>query len=246
MKNNKIELFDWKFTPRINIFMLKLIGLWPKGDSSYKLNLYLSQSIILISVFVIGHIFFQTVNILFIFDDLQSVTGTVFILLTQVMAIFKSYYLIKNMKILKRLMRMLNDKLFQPKNNKQIKAVEPFLTFWAFIYYGFTIFTVGAIVFWSVFPILDTSHQQRLPSLAWYPFNYKTSPYYEIVYVYQVMSTSYISSVNLNIDTLIACLNMYSGCQFDLLCDNVKSIERCKGNSSQLVQCILHHKMIVE
>lgn len=246
MKNSEIEIFDWKFTARINIFMLKFIGLWPKSDGSYRLNLYLLQSAILISVLLVGHIFFQTINIFFIFDDLEAVTGTVFILLTEVMAIFKSYYLIKNIKILKQLMMMLNDNLFQPKNNKQIKAVEPFLKFWTFIYYGLTVISAGAIVFWSVFPILDTSHEQRLPFLAWYPFNYQTSPYYELVYVYQIMSTSYIGSVNLNIDTLIACLNMYSGCQFDLLCDNLKNIEGVKENNNQLVQCILHHKMILE
>lgn len=246
MKNPEMEYFDWKYTPRLNIFILKMIGLWPEGEASYKLNLYILQSSTLILVFLLGHIFFQAANIFVIFDDLEAVTGTIFILLTEIMAIFKSYYLIKNMKILKQLMGVLNNRLFQPKSSQQISTIGPFLGFWSTIYYSLSIISAGAIVFWAVFPILDQSHESRLPFLAWYPFDYKVSPYYELVYIYQIMSTSYIGSVNLNIDTLIACLNMYAGCQFDLLCDNLRNIQKCKGEERLLMQCILHHRMILE
>ncbi|KAJ3636012.1 hypothetical protein MTP99_008866 [Tenebrio molitor] len=35
-----MEKFNWKDTVKTNIFLLKLLGLWPKGIEGYKFNLY--------------------------------------------------------------------------------------------------------------------------------------------------------------------------------------------------------------
>lgn len=240
--------FNWKLPLRLNILILKVVGLWPKRDEMFKLNFYFVQTILLTTFLSFGHIFFQSINLFFIFKNLQAVTGTIFVLLTEVMAIFKSYYLIKNIKILKRLMVTLTrHPLFQPKNNEQIGLVKPALAFWGFIYHTLTVMSYGAILFWAVFPVLDQSVQERrLPFLAWYPYDYKPSPYYELTYIYQIVSTTYIATVNLNIDTLIAGLNMYIGTQLDLLSNNLQNIKGLQAEDKRLTQCVLHHKLILK
>ncbi|RZC41406.1 7tm 6 domain containing protein, partial [Asbolus verrucosus] len=106
----------------------------------------------------------------------------------------------------------------------------------------------GTVFFWSIFPILDKSFKNyRLPFYAWYPYNTKTSPFYEITYVYQVFGTSFIALTNVCIDTLIASLNMYTGTQFDLLCDDLRNLYDPdeEGISKKLMTCIKHHKQIL-
>ncbi|RZC36613.1 7tm 6 domain containing protein, partial [Asbolus verrucosus] len=155
------------------------------------------------------------------------------------------------MGILKQLMVTLNSDIFQPKSTKQRILVEPSLSFWKTIYKIFWSMAVSALFFWSVFPILDKSVKDyRLPFLAWYPYNTKVSPSYEITYVYQIASISFIAVVNSNIDTLIAALNMYIGTQFDILCDdfrNFHNFSQCAAISvnDKFINCLLHHKKIL-
>ncbi|RZC41867.1 7tm 6 domain containing protein, partial [Asbolus verrucosus] len=90
----------------------------------------------------------------------------------------------------------------------------------------------------------------RLPFLAWYPYNSKVSPFYEITYVYQIVSISFIAIANSNIDTLIAALNMYIGAQFDILCDDLRNLQDLTQSASlsfneKLTDCIQHHKKIL-
>ncbi|KAJ3663422.1 hypothetical protein Zmor_007685 [Zophobas morio] len=241
-----MDTFDWKLTIKRNIIMLKIAGLWPAGDETYKFNLYTLYAIVSILTFVYGHNFFQSFNIIYILDDLEALTATIFVSLTEMLAILKSYYLIQNMKILKQLMVTLNGEMFQPKNLRQKDIVEPSLNSWKMVYTVFSSMTMGAIFFWATFPFLDKSVQEhRLPFLAWYPWNSKISPFYEMTYVYQMASVCFICIVNLNIDTLIAALNMYIGAQCDILCDDLRHIHEFADVNARLISCVQHHKAIL-
>ncbi|RZC39969.1 7tm 6 domain containing protein, partial [Asbolus verrucosus] len=199
-----------------------------------------------------GHNFFQTVNLFLILDDLQAVTGTIFILLMELAASLKAYYLIKDMKMLKHLMVTINCDLFQPKNSEQRTLIQPNIKAWRTFVSAFWTLTVPALFFWSSFPILDkTVKKYRLPFLAWYPYNTKISPQYELTYVHQVLSIVFLSVVNINIDSLIAALNMFIAAQFDILSNDLRNLHKINKDTStdvinNLKKCVHHHREILK
>ncbi|RZC42786.1 7tm 6 domain containing protein, partial [Asbolus verrucosus] len=220
-----MEKYDWKKTIKGNITRMRIVGIWPGGNESYKLDLYTLWSVLSITVLTFGHAFFQMYNLVFIFHDLQAVLGTMYVTLSELVNLLKAYLTIKNMKILKQLMVTLNSDLFQPRNEKQLIMVSPDLRFWKLVgYYFWTSITI-AIFFWSTYPVFDHSiKNHRLPFLAWYPYNTNVSPNYEITYVYQVLGVTFTATTALTVDTLIAALHMYIGAQFDILCDNIRNM----------------------
>ncbi|RZC35812.1 7tm 6 domain containing protein, partial [Asbolus verrucosus] len=245
-----MEKFDWTVTIRLNIFILKLVGLWPKGNESYKFNFYTLYAIISITLFVYGHNITQTLNILFVLNDLEALTGTIVISLTLSLAIIKTYCIIRNMPTLKKLMIILNSGIFQPKSIHQKNLVKSNLKEWKMFYMVFLIITWNTVLFYITFPIFDKSIKEyRLPLMAWYPYDTKISPSYEITYIYQIMGTFFVAMSNINIDTLIAALNMYVGAQCDILCDNLRNLRNepfPDDIDEEFMNCINHHKKIVK
>ncbi|RZC31748.1 7tm 6 domain containing protein, partial [Asbolus verrucosus] len=241
--------YQWKHTIRINILILKLVGLWPPEDESYKFNCYTFYAIISINLFINGQNFFQTMNIFLVFPDLEALAETIFVTLTELLASVKIYYFARNMGLLKKLMIELNSEIFQPKSDKQIILIKPSLFSWTVTYIVFWVPVVSTLFFWAIFPIMDGSVKvYRLPFSAWYPFNTKISPWYELTYIYQVISVCFLAIANMNMDTLIAGFLMYVGAQCDILCDDVKSLRGSLGCefAEKLVVCIQHHRILVK
>ncbi|RZC37374.1 7tm 6 domain containing protein, partial [Asbolus verrucosus] len=247
-----MERTDWKHTFRLNFMALKILGLWPPGQGAYGYNLYTLYAYSALIILQVCHVFFQTVNLYFIMDDLQSVTGTIFILLSKTAVALKSYYLMKNMKMLKHVMATVDGDLFQPRNEEQNKLIQPAITAWKLTVGTFAGLAIACLFFWTFFPILDKTYKvYRLPFLAWYPYNYKTSPQYELTYLYQVLCTHFIATTNVNIDGLIAALNMFVAAQFEILCDDLRNFhqgddENSRDVKEKLKTCINHHREILK
>ncbi|RZC18441.1 odorant receptor 49b-like [Asbolus verrucosus] len=103
-----MEKFNWKFTIRINILMLQFLGLWPKGDEIYKHDLYMLYAVISTILIMGGHNFFQTMNIFFVYNDLEALAATIFITVTDLLVSLKMYFFVRNIGTLKKLMIKLN------------------------------------------------------------------------------------------------------------------------------------------
>ncbi|RZC37833.1 7tm 6 domain containing protein [Asbolus verrucosus] len=247
-----MERMDWKSNFRLNFLMLKVLGLWPPGDELYGHSFYTLYASIVTAIFQVGHIFFQTVNLYFIRDDLQAVTGTIFILLSKTAVTLKSYCVFKNMKMLKQLMTTIESDQFQPKNNTQKKLIQPTIAAWKMTFWAFLILNIACLFFWSFFPIFDKTFKEfRLPFLAWYPYNYKTSPQYEFTYLYQVVATHVLAAANVSNDALIAALNMFVAAQFEILCDDLRNLrqgdqENSMDMTKKLKTRINHHREILK
>ncbi|RZC37616.1 7tm 6 domain containing protein [Asbolus verrucosus] len=247
-----VENFSWQQTLKVNILMLKMLGLWPPGDGTYGFNLYTLYKIFSALCFELCHIGAQTVKLFFILDDLQAVTGSIFVLLMEMLGLLKSYCIIRNMGMLKQLTITLSNDLFQPKNLHQKNLIQPSLNAWKSIASALWILCFGWMLTWMLSPIFDKSFKQyRLPFLAWYPYNTQTSPQYELTYLHQLTGISYICMNSLTSDTLIAALNMYIGAQFDILSDDVRNFyDGVKSSpadaSGKLKSCIKHHKEILK
>ncbi|KAJ3663312.1 hypothetical protein Zmor_007608 [Zophobas morio] len=249
-----MEKFSWNQTIKINILMLQSVGLWPKGDEMYKRDLYALYAIISTIVIMGGHNFFQVMNVFFVYKNLEALTGTIFITVTDVLASIKMYFFIQNIGVIKQLMITLNSRLFQPKNSAQIDLVRPGLNSWKFMYVTFWIMTSTTVFTYSIFPFLDNSVKEKnLPFVAWYPYNAKISPLYEITYLYQVLGIWYLTVANINMDTMIAGLMMYVQTQCDILCDNLRNLgsftqtELNEGYTfnHKIIICVKHHRLMV-
>ena len=236
--------FEWKSTINLNIKILKLVGLWPPGDESYKKNFYTLYSATILIVFVCGHNFFQAVNLFFILDDFDSFTASIFVTLSTLASVLKSYSLVQNMSSLKHLFVTIRDQMFLPKNQEQIMLIKFGMRIWKSVFLLINFVAGNCVLFWTAFPILDGA-SYRLPFLAWYPFRTTVSPNYELVYLYQVAAIAVIAMVNVNIDSLIGALNMIIGAQCDILCDNLKNLNT-DNFEQDFIRCIRHHKAIVE
>ena len=246
--NSKMKKFDWTNTIKRTIFMLKILVLWPPGDT-YKFDFYSAYSFVSIVALTCGHNFFSAVNIYFIFPDLEAIAGTIFVTLPELLTIMKTYYMIQNMQLLKQLMVDINQEHFQPRNVSQVELIQPSLNFWKKTVTFLWSMSSGAVFFWATFPILDGSvKENRLPFLAWYPYDTTVSPLYEITYVYQIISFVFIAATTLTTDTLIGVLNVFIGAQCDILCDDLRHIfdeDHFILCGKKMFRCIKHHKEIL-
>ena len=232
-----MDFFNWNLIFEPTIFSLRTVGLWPKHDS-YTTDLYTLYATICVSLFMYINTFFQAINIFVVEIDLQAVAQTLFVA-EHIVAVLKISGLLNNTKKIKNLMKQLNDQRFQPKNTHQVEMIDNGLRLWKILYQTFQwgVLTFGT--YWLSRPILENRHE--LPFFAWYPVDIDKSPFYQIVYLYQVIALFYIALAHLKLDLLSIGLMVYIGIQCDILCDNLKHV----SGLSDLVDCIKHHKKIL-
>ncbi|XP_063925633.1 odorant receptor Or1-like [Zophobas morio] len=238
--------FDWEAATRINTLMLKFVGLWPEGDGTYNLNIYTIYAVISINLLVNGHTFFQVMNIFFVFSNLQALTATIFITASEVLVSVKVYKYVQNLKLLKKLKNDLEKDIFQPTNEGQILLIEPHLKMWKVAYFVFCIPSTAVVALFAAFPILDQRIKEyRLPFSAWYPYNTKISPLYELTYLYQVIAILFMATVNVNTDILISALMMYVAAQCDILCDELRNLNASENIHEKIIICVRRHQALL-
>ncbi|KAJ3663340.1 hypothetical protein Zmor_007629 [Zophobas morio] len=238
---------DYTLTIKQNLLFLKLVGLWPaSGNDFYRLYTFV------VTVFIMGlYNFFRVMNIFYVYTDLQVLTATIYLTVTDVTVLVKSCVFIRNVKTLERLILTLNCDLFRPKNQHQIELVYSGLKAWTVAYRLFWTLVFTCLFMWTVSPLTGPSRQ--LPVPAWYPYDTKISPNYEITYVCQVISIWILATANMNMDSLIAALMMYIGTQCDILCDDLKYLPKLVTKQGEdetefnkkLVDCVIRHRTIL-
>ncbi|KAJ3663391.1 hypothetical protein Zmor_007665 [Zophobas morio] len=242
-----MERFFWQDIISMNIYILRIVGLWPKNYEIYKLDWYFFYTTIFVVFFITPNVLFQTLNIIFVYSNLEALTETMLVCIAELLGLLKIYTFIKNIGMLKRLMMILESDIFQPKNARQKLLVEPAIKLWQMIYHTLIGTVVPALTLWLIFPILTGSVKKYgLPFSAWYPYDFKKSYFYELTYLHQVLGTSLVAFGDYNIDMLISALMMYVGAQCDLLCDNLRSLGvESNDFGHRLKMCIIHHKTIL-
>ncbi|RZC43284.1 7tm 6 domain containing protein [Asbolus verrucosus] len=236
---------EWESVIRINILVLKSVGLWPKFSRESRINLYTLYRVICIYLFVDGPVFFQILYVFLVPSDLDSLTKLMFSLLTKAMVCVKVYFLMRNLKNVQQLVTVLNDDLFQLRNSDQWKMMGPALFVRRMTFVGFWSLAGTTSTLWSIFPLLDKSFKEfRLPFPAWYPYDTKKTPLYEISYIHQVIHLGVAASIDANLDTLISSFMLITGGQCDILCDNLRNTKP-ENFAQELLMSIQHHKLIL-
>jgi hypothetical protein len=242
-----MKKFKWKSALSVNIWFLRLVGLWP-GAELYKLNNY-TFYMIFVFLFYNSHLFFQTANVLTAYRNLQTLTTIIFSMFSKLLTCVKMLIFIRKSGILHRLMLQIESEELQPKNDQQLAMVRPLFKAWKIMYFMFCVPVLCIVVFRTIFPILDgTVKNYRLPFPAWYPYDYKKTPFYQITYLHQVICVWISGIVTVNMDMFIAALMVYICTQCIILSDNIRSLTNCGDGefNRKLVDCIEHHKKIVK
>ncbi|KAJ3663364.1 hypothetical protein Zmor_007646 [Zophobas morio] len=241
-----MKQFNWKVIIRANLFILNLLGLWPKSEKHYSFNVYTFYALVL-NITVDATNIFQAAYIFVIFKDLQAVTGIIFVLVTEIAASIKIFYFVRRISLVQYLTKELDCEEFQPRNIEQKEIAQRSLNLWLLIYRSFWITTSTDLCFLFFFPLMDGSYKEyRLPFWAWYPFDTKNSPMYEIMYIYQVGSSWFLASCDVIMDTIFAALMTYIMAQCDILCHDLRNItEDDDSYSTKFIRCIKHHKKIL-
>ena len=236
--------FNWLQTIRLNLLVFKAVGLWPDGKG-YKLNLYLLHGITTTLVFAATQCICQTWKLMTNLNDLEVITGTAFLSVSESLVVVKMSYLARNIKTFKKLLVMLNSHLFQPRTTKQVNLVAPSLNIWRFMYNLLGSSVTLAVIFYALTPILTGSTKtHRLPFIASYPFDTTSSPFYQIIYLHQVASILFLAYINVNLDTFLAAFSLYAGAQLDILCDDFRNIEP-DGFREELLLCVNRYREII-
>ncbi|RZC35601.1 7tm 6 domain containing protein, partial [Asbolus verrucosus] len=239
-----MEKFYWELVIRTNLQMLHSVGLWPKNDEIYKLDLYSFYAAFSVIIIMIGHNFFQLMYVFSVYKNLEALTEMMVITATDFLITIKLCFFLLNMRKVKELMITLNSVLFQPKSF-QLDLIRPHLNIWKKTYIGYWMLVGSAVVAMVIFPFVDNSFKDhRLPFLTWYPFDATISPVYEIIYIYQVVGVSFRTVAVVNMDTLIAALMVYITTQCDILCDNLRNIDK-NFYETLFIKCIRHHQEVV-
>ena len=238
-----MKKFIWKATIKVNIFVLRLIGLWPRRRKNYKIDSYTLYSLLLLILFMTMHEIVLTYTLFQVYTNLEALTEIIFMYGLETLLIFKVCCFMKNMTSVKEIMHHLNDDLFQPKNQEQIILVQPGLKEWKITYTIFSTSMVANIFFWTFYPILDGSvNERRLPFLALYPYDFKESPFYQLTYLHQIISVSLMAIAAINIDMFLGAVMAYLGSQCELICDNLKNIKENYFGETFL-ECVRQHML---
>jgi hypothetical protein len=236
--------FNLKSPLSTNILILKVGGLWPSGGKYSPKNIYTGYALICFIFIVISHNLSQLVNVYFIYDQLETLTASIVVMLSEVTGMVKFYLFHKNIRVVKDLMTMLEGDLFQPKTTRQRVMLRGSLNTWKKIYVVFSLSAVMTIFLWGLHPLVDGSYKnQELPFLAWYPYCYRASPQYQLTYVYQVVANFFIAITNQNIDAFISALLMYTATQCEMLCDDLANL--VGTDRRNFGRCVKHHQEIL-
>ncbi|KAF7270485.1 hypothetical protein GWI33_016552 [Rhynchophorus ferrugineus] len=89
-------------------------------------------------------------------------------------------------------------------------------------------------VFWSIKPYFDDDF--RLPTRAWYPYNYTKSPYYHLTSIQQTLSSGYLIVHTINLDIFVDNLILTMGAQCDILRYNMENLTRFEVKNEVLLE----------
>lgn len=233
-------MIDWLITTKYNILILEWIGLYPKRHTGYGINFYTCYSIFILSL-PLADIVTQTIMIYYILDDLNSLAASMFVLPEKCLVIVKTYKFVNNAKQFQQILNETSSKNFQPKSRMQLSVAQKHLEHYEGLFIVFWGTVTSAVILAVIYPLLASTDERKFFTLAWYPYNSKISPFYEITYAYQSISIAILSEINANVDLIISFLNIFICCQFDILCCKLKHLEE-----NEIISCILHHQQLLK
>lgn len=201
-----------------NFKLLHILGFWPPEDTK--------TLIFIVSFMYVMYLTSEIINVALSTSDIEKITDASFLLLTHMAQVIKVYCFIKKRRLILDLLKMMDEEIFQPINEKQYKMIKDIMDSSAIYYYIFLCMAVGTVSLWGAFPVLDKEETElHLPLSAWYPFKTNKSPIFEIIYAYQLIAVISDAVSNISKDCTITGLMAHVCAQLDILNDTLENIK---------------------
>ncbi|XP_078035686.1 odorant receptor 13a-like [Augochlora pura] len=249
----------------INLFVLKFVGLYPINVLRYAICI---SSVILIVIPLVAYVNENRDNL----NDLLETSST---LLTILLGILKSLIWFFKRKKLELLIDFMLTDYWRLGEISVFKHLQEYAMRAKNVTRGYLFLIFNALLLFFSVPIIDiitniifassnsTTVLKNFPFVAMYPLTFYNFPYYEIVYISQMIATSICGLLILATDTLIASALLHTCGHFQILKANLKQVDsdiyclnNLKNNSEsisaisyrikiQISHIIKHHQVIL-
>ncbi|XP_063911996.1 uncharacterized protein LOC135128848 [Zophobas morio] len=254
MEANAVDLTDFV---KLNIKFLHVFGcFFPDfhGPSLKKCAYWVYSVVVVVSLF--GLCFASQITFFVIsYGDFGKMMEVSFLLFTNVAQAFKLYCFLNYGSRIWNLLHKMNENIFQPRNDVQCDIVESDMRVSKIITKSYLLACTLTCMSWSISPLTEErgGGKMRLPLNGWYPFRTDKSPVFELIYVYQCLSTWLNGVVDISMNTFISGTIMFISAQLSILNDELVILgEKVEEDSvrrhfcDHLLRCINHYKSIIK
>ncbi|KZC05825.1 Putative odorant receptor 13a [Dufourea novaeangliae] len=225
----------------INQLVLKFVGLYPINITRYIICI---NCMLLIVIPLVAHIYKN-------WENLNIILETSSVLLTISLALTKSLIWIFNRKELESFIDiMLTDywKLVEP---DVFTDLQKYAIYAKNVTKGYLFLIVNALLFFYSLPVIDSfmsiirdtndnsTVPKNFPFVASYPLTFYKFPFYEIVYISQMLGTCICGLMIVATDTLIASALLHTCGHFKILKRNLRQLDSFCSNMQKNFHSLL-------
>lgn len=210
-----IERFRMPNVLRRNFLLLRYVGLWPYERRYFMRNNYTYFSLSILMLFLVPDYLLVLLTVFFCDGDLEQLSNSMTYVAQRSITMVQIIFFLRKMAVTKTIMEQLNKDLIQPKTVEEKMVVINSLKSYFFITNSYFTFCCVTCIGYFFLPIL--LGERKYPFDIWHPLQELRSPWFEIVYIHQVLAVWFNHLMHTGIDMLCAGLMATIGSQCDLL-----------------------------
>ncbi|XP_045447837.1 uncharacterized protein LOC123656176 [Melitaea cinxia] len=199
------------FSIRLSLTVLRLAGFWSPDGLKHRF-LYNCYGFGIFMFFLGTYLIIQIVDLYLIWGNLPLMTGTAFVLFTNMAHATK----IMNILVRRnRIQKIINDADNVLKGVKSAEGMEIVRScdretkLQQLMFFFITLITT---IGWA-----SSAEKNELPLRAWYPYDTRKSPAYQLTYCHQILALFLAASLNISKDTLVTAMIAQCRCRLRLV-----------------------------
>ncbi|XP_077284425.1 odorant receptor Or1-like [Arctopsyche grandis] len=235
----------------LNLAIMTISGIWPPKcfDNTWRIHAYRAYSIMGVGFFYIVFMLTEIINMIVVFGDMEKTVEASFLLLTHFSQLLKTILVVVFNTRIRDIVERLDDPVFNRGKPEHLPMILKSMNIVKKDTRLFLTMATLTVLLWAIFPLLELNDRQ-LPLKAWYPFDIKETPIFQIIYLYQIISGLMNAMVNISMDTLGSGIMALTAGQLDILNYELSLLWRPNGKDSgymlqKLKECIKYHQEII-
>ncbi|XP_052741522.1 uncharacterized protein LOC112057728 [Bicyclus anynana] len=225
----KIGTTNMKISDNINLSLkitqtiFLMFGLWrPQYLTGYQKQLYNCYSLLSLMSIVGTYIIVQVGDLIQVWGNVPYMTGTIFLLFTNLALATKMINVMWRKKLIQRMMAESNQELSNESRRAGRSIIESYdaeTTKQLCLYFSLSMMTVFG---WA-----SSAEKNQLPLRAWYPYDTSKTPAYQLTYTHQCVAIFLAAVINICLDTVVTSLISLCRCRLRLLSVSLTTL--CDG-----------------
>ncbi|XP_050351052.1 odorant receptor Or1-like [Nymphalis io] len=208
------------FSIRLSLTVLRLAGFWPPEDMKGRHRLLYNCYGFGIFMFLLGtYLIIQIVDLYLIWGNLPLMTSTAFVLFTNLAHAAKVVNILARKNKIKNIIDN-SDKVLRSERSAEgreiVRRCDQETKVQQLMFFFLTFVTTTG---WASSP-----KKNELPLRAWYPYDTRSSPAYELTYSHQVIAIIVAAFLNVSKDTLVTTLIAQCRCRLRLVGLSLKNL----------------------